>query len=316
MLNINRNYLYGSISISLITYYFVLQMKVHSNNSEIIFSAIGATLGAFILTLPLYAIVKYFLKLRNQNRSKNSLDNAYLITWGFLLLVTAVQQLPKKQDKEIEKAAAIKSAAIKFKEKFGTQYDTILDIEKYLDCAFSKILELPTSEIEKVLPYMTDPNSKVFNEILFPCGKQAFIYKESYTSAVLGFVNSDTVSGVSTTMGTKVKLTIGNTEYFYIIDSGASELFISSKLFSTYKNENPELKIKELPSEKFVLANGIIQLCRRYQFEKVQLGKYIIPNVIFAINEDDCNPLLGQDILSRFKSWSIIDNNEKLVLNK
>ena len=70
MLNINRNYLYGSISISLITYYFVLQMKVHSNNSEIIFSAIGATLGAFILTLPLYAIVKYFLKLRNQNRSK------------------------------------------------------------------------------------------------------------------------------------------------------------------------------------------------------------------------------------------------------
>lgn len=316
MLNVNSNYLYGSIVISLMTYFFIHQMNGHSNNSEAIFFAIGQTLGAFIFTLLIFSIVKYFLKTRNPNRSKNSFDNAYLITWGFFLLVTAAQQFPKKEDKDVEKAAAIKSAAIKFKEKFGTQYDTILDIEKYLDCAFTKILELPPSEIEKVLPYMTDPNSKVFNEILFPCAKKAFIFRQGTTSAVLGLVNSDTISGVTTVFGTKVKLTIGNTEYYYIIDSGASELFISSDLLTKYRVENPQLKITELPSQNFIMANGTIQLCKRFQFEEVQLGKYIIPNVIFAINEKETTPLLGQNILKRFKSWSIIDNNEKLILNK
>jgi energy-coupling factor transporter transmembrane protein EcfT len=299
-----------------VIFYFVQKIKHPGAARFSVGFAFGETLALFIFTYIIFAIVKFFTVSKNPKRTHSSSNKAYLITWGILFIVNVNSLVSEKVDFTEEKSATLKSALVNFKEKYGTQFDTIMDVEKYFDCALTKIYQLPSNEIDKALLNLKNPNSKSFNEILLPCFQKALIYKSSNTSDVYGFVASDTIQGVAASTGTKINLIIGNSEYYYLIDSGSTELLISSKMLQEYREKNPGLIITELPSSRFSLANGEIRLFKRFQFDKVQLGKFIIPNVIFAISEEDCTPLLGQDILKRFYSWSIIDNNEKLILIK
>jgi hypothetical protein len=312
-----RKYFYILLTIVVVFFYKVFLIGILDNETffiAIIINVVLFSLLILIIPLLLASRNKASFWLNVNNYTKYSLLIFFII---FIMPQVYTKYFMASPDLNNRKNySELKSELRKLKVKFGNQYDTILDFEKYFDCAISKIRDLPPNEIDKIIPNLSNPNSKIFNEMLFPCVKKAIIKKTSTANTVIGLVESDTITGIATPHGTKVKLTIGNTEYYYIVDSGASELFISSKLLEEYRKENPELAITELPSQNFLMANGVIQMCKRYQIEKVQLGKFIIPNVNFATIEGDCNSLLGQNILKRFKSWTIIDQNEKLILNK
>ncbi len=207
---------------------------------------------------------------------------------------------------------AIKNCKENFKITYGKTYDSIIDANIYCECVLTKFRNSTPEELEKSAQAMTDPNSTTFNEILLPCTQDAFIYKKE-SKQIFGLVERDTVKVIHTTLGLKIKVKVGKTQYYFILDSGASELFISSKMYQEYIRDNPKTIISKLPSRTFQMANGTTELCQRVQLDKVFIGKFIIPNVVFAITPLDCTPLLGQDVLSRFSSWSVIENNTKVV---
>jgi len=220
-----------------------------------------------------------------------------------------------KKESESAMKDAIKSCTQNIKTKFGEQYDSLINIQMYCECVLTKFKGSTPEELEKSALAIADPNSTIFNEIVLPCTADALIYKKE-SKQIIGLVSSDTLKIVQTAMGLKLRVQVGKTSYYFILDSGASELFISNRMCQDILKSNPQITVKELPSQNFQMANGTTQLCKRIQVDRVCIGKFIIPNVIFAISPTECTPLLGQDVLSRFKSWSVIENNTKVVFNR
>jgi hypothetical protein len=312
-----KNYSYILLTIVVVIFYKLSLIGILDNETFFIAIIINILIfGSFILIIPLLLALKskatYWFNV-------NKYTKYSLLIFIILFIMPEIYNkylMARPESNKEQNYLELKSELNKLKVKFGNQYDTILDFEKYFNCAIAKIMDLPPNEIDKIIPNLADPNSKVFNEILLPCVKNAIIKKTTTTNTVIGLVNVDTISVVNSFQGNKVKLTIGVTEFYFLIDSGASEIFISTKMLSTFKNENPDIKFTSLPSKEFLMANGKLQLCNRIQIEQVQIGKFIIPNVNFAIIEDDCVPLLGQNILNRFNSYSIDNNKEILILIK
>jgi hypothetical protein len=312
-----KNYFYILLTIVIVFFYKVFLVGILANETFFIAIIINVVLfSLLILIIPLLLALRsktsYWLNVNNY--TKNSLLIFVII---FIMPQIYTKYFVASPDLNNKKNySELKSELRKLKVKFGNQYDTILDFEKYFDCAISKIMDLPPNAIDEIIPNLSNPNSKIFNEMLLPCFKKAIIKKTTTLNTVIGLVNVDTISAVNSFQGNKVKLTVGVTEFYFLIDSGASEIFISAKMLSKFKNDNPDIKFTSLPSQEFIMANGKLQLCKRIQIEQVQLGKFIIPNVNFAIIEDDCVPLLGQNILNRFNSYSVDNTREVLILTK
>ena len=233
-----------------------------------------------------------------------------IITLFLINQLTHVSNKPEDRDSIIKEE--IEKCKKGIKEKYGKLYDSIFDASVYCDCILTKFKESSPEEIQKSVLAISDPNSTIFNEILIPCAQDAFIYQKE-SKNIFGFLNKDTIKVTQTALGLKIKVQVGKTEYYFILDSGASELFISNKIYQEYLRNNPQMLVRELASQVFQMANGTTQLCKRVEIDKVNIGKFIIPNVTFAITPKDCTPLLGQNVLSRFSSWSVIENNTKVV---
>jgi predicted aspartyl protease len=312
-----KNYSYILLTIVVVIFYKLSLIGILENETFFIAIIVNIlTFGSAILIIPLLLALKnkanYWLNVNKY--TKNSL----LVFIIFFIMPEIYYRylMARPESNKEQNYLELKSELNKLKVKFGNQYDSILDFEKYFNCAISKIMDLPPNEIDKIISNLANPNSKAFNEISLPCVKNAIIKKTTAANTVIGLVSVDTISIVNSIQGNKIKLTIGLTEYYFLIDSGASEVFISAKMLSTFKNENPNITFTSLPSKEFIMANGKLQLCNRIQIEQVQLGKFIIPNVNFAIIEDDCVPLLGQNILNRFNSYLVDNNKEILILIK
>ncbi|MCX6186532.1 MAG: retroviral-like aspartic protease family protein, partial [Bacteroidetes bacterium] len=64
-----------------------------------------------------------------------------------------------------------------------------------------------------------------------------------------------------------------------------------------------------LPGKTYSLADGSTVKSPRFIIKQMKIGGYVIRNIEVSITNSNADPLLGQNVLSKFKS--VIQDNEK-----
>jgi predicted aspartyl protease len=101
----------------------------------------------------------------------------------------------------------------------------------------------------------------------------------------------------------------------FIIDSGASDIAIPADVFLTLIRTGTLQPKDFLGTQSYKLADGTIVPSQTFLIETLTVGDKTIQNVIASVSAPSGDLLLGQTFLSRFKSWSIDNNRQVLILN-
>lgn len=109
-----------------------------------------------------------------------------------------------------------------------------------------------------------------------------------------------------------IEISIGGKSLMYTIDSGASEMVISTTVLRSLMDQGIVRNSDFLPAKTFVLADGSEKEYRRVMIPVVSIGTNRVTNVISIIAEDGNPLLLGKSFLDKFKTWKI--NNSNLTL--
>ena len=99
-----------------------------------------------------------------------------------------------------------------------------------------------------------------------------------------------------------------------IVDSGASDLIIPADIVFTLIRTKTITDDDFLGQQTYVLADGSKVPSQQLRIRSLKVGNKIIANVTASISSVKGGLLLGQSFLSKFKSWSV--DNEQHTLTQ
>lgn len=100
----------------------------------------------------------------------------------------------------------------------------------------------------------------------------------------------------------------------FTVDSGASSVTIPMDVASTLVRTGT-IDASDIGSEgKCILADGSETRCDKVRIRKLKVGGHVVQNVDGVVVDVKGDLLLGQSFLRRFKSWSIDNNRQALIL--
>jgi gag-polyprotein putative aspartyl protease len=102
----------------------------------------------------------------------------------------------------------------------------------------------------------------------------------------------------------------------FTIDSAASDVSISSKVFSKLVLAGTIKPNDMIDTQSYRLADGNQQRSPRFRFRSLRVGTIEIRDVIGSVAPGEGDLLLGQSFLSKLKSWSIDNESHMLLLNE
>lgn len=137
------------------------------------------------------------------------------------------------------------------------------------------------------------------------------------------FANSSVVVSQNNTNSNKIPLTESNGTYnikvrfghltkLFVLDSGASEVTISSLLEKELLASGIITKTDYLPKGLYRIADGSIISQNRVQIRKMSIGQFTVHSISASIGNRNSPLLLGKNFLDKFKNWSI-DNEQKAL---
>jgi predicted aspartyl protease len=100
----------------------------------------------------------------------------------------------------------------------------------------------------------------------------------------------------------------------FVVDSGASDVSIPADVVMTLMRTGT-LKATDFQGEKkYKLADGSMVPSQTFRIRSLKIGSKIVESVTGSITSEKGGPLLGQSFLGRFKSWSVDNTKNALVL--
>lgn len=114
----------------------------------------------------------------------------------------------------------------------------------------------------------------------------------------------------------KVWVKIGTLNKHFVLDSGASEIYLSKD------TERELIDNRIIKQEDYIepglykLADGSIIKCRRLVIPEMTIGNYKVKNVKASIGVSESTLLLGRSFLDNFKKWTIDNSKKELHLEK
>ncbi len=106
----------------------------------------------------------------------------------------------------------------------------------------------------------------------------------------------------------------GKLQLDFVIDSGASEAQIPEDVFRTLVRTGTISNADFLGKNIYTLADGSRVPSDRYMLRRLEVGTYVVENVTASIGSANGDPLLGQSFLSKFRSWTLDNKNDVLIL--
>lgn len=195
--------------------------------------------------------------------------------------------------------------------------DIDIDIFAYCNCIKEEFLQRGFSI--SMLGELEDENSILFNEVLMSCLNEPGIFEENSNSEndVTGYYNNIFVPVINIGGIFKVKISVGNLSKYFTIDSGASDMMVSTDFERDLILEGLVNRDDYLSDYNYTLADGSIIKCRRILLNSIQIGEFIVNNVIVAvIDNSDISLLLGKSFLDKFNNWSIDNKKSTLYLER
>ena len=98
----------------------------------------------------------------------------------------------------------------------------------------------------------------------------------------------------------------------FTIDSGAADVSVPNKVVAQLLRSGALQRSDFQGTQDYRLADGSTQTSRTFRLRRLKVGDREVENVLASEGGETGSLLLGQSFLSRFKSWSI--NNQKQVL--
>lgn len=169
---------------------------------------------------------------------------------------------------------------------------------------------------------ISDPNSLLFFEIMYKCG-DPFLentdidinWSQQSANDITGPA-SDTINILNIQGMTYLTIKTGSLVQVWLFDTGASDLLITKDMETQLKKENIISEQNYLGTGEYEMANGMIDTCRKYKMNNIQLGKFIIDNVVVAVSDKARRIIVGKGLLNKFSNWSLNNSDNKLILTK
>jgi clan AA aspartic protease (TIGR02281 family) len=102
----------------------------------------------------------------------------------------------------------------------------------------------------------------------------------------------------------------------FIVDSGASDVSIPTDVFSRLVRANTVTRADVTGTRPYKNADGEVFQSQTFIIRTLKIGNIEAPNVQAKVSPANAPPLLGQSFLKRFKSWSIDNSTQELVLQR
>ncbi len=271
--------------------------------------AVGTALGMFLFPAIIIGLVWLVASVFKVKPSGVTQRAVFLSVFGFIVLSQFAQMGARagRTNRSIGMAACMKAA----RDSAKYDIDKVLDVRKYCECALAKIEENGHMDLAD-LQQMRDRNSVMAHELAWPCVEAALYASGTGTGGLRGDLERDTIVVLNTPRGIKVKVAMGDGEYYFLFDSGASDIMISTGLERELTRSGSIGGY--LDSLSYEMANGDIIQCRRALVNGIRLGGFSVDSAVVAVYDGDIDYLLGKSFLDKFTSWSFIENGEKLVL--
>lgn len=193
-------------------------------------------------------------------------------------------------------------------------------IRAFCTCQVETIRTKKLSDEE--IKALADPNSLLFFEMMFRCGdpflsedNKGNIWTSNSYKDVKGPV-SDTLSVLNLNGMSYVKVKIGSQVLVWLLDTGASDMLISSDIETTLKNEKVLSDQNYLGTSEYEMANGSIEICRKYKVNEVRFGKYYLNNIIVSVSDKAKRILVGRSLLNKFSSWKFNNADNTLIVSQ
>lgn len=198
-----------------------------------------------------------------------------------------------------------------------------------IDFTETQAMEFCTCAIDKMLQrgyqfsdflQLDDESSAVFNEVVLGCmepliGTQGLSENVYNPHDIKGNAKSVQVPLLNyASVGKKVKLTIGGIEKYFLFDTGASEVIITTDVERQLKEKGVIKESQYRGTRTFQLADGSMVEARMVELDDVRIGSYVVNNLTVAIL-DEGGMLCGMGLLNKFRDWEI-KNNNTLILYK
>ncbi len=111
-----------------------------------------------------------------------------------------------------------------------------------------------------------------------------------------------------------IEVDFGGLKRKVILDSGASDISVSTSLETNLINHGVITSKDYLSEGLYVIANGDIVSSRRFIIPFIELGSVKINNVLCSVNSSEDITLFGMNFLNQLKSWKIDNENNTLIL--
>ena len=100
----------------------------------------------------------------------------------------------------------------------------------------------------------------------------------------------------------------------FTFDTGASETTVTADIVSTMIRQKIISKDDFLPGKTYILADGSQLKSPRFMIKTLEIGGIVLKNIEAAISSSNAEPLLGQNVFKRFKSFKIINDKKEIVI--
>ena len=102
----------------------------------------------------------------------------------------------------------------------------------------------------------------------------------------------------------------------FVVDSGASDVVLPKDVVMTLVRTGTLGEGDFIGEQRYALADGTILPSMKFTIKSLTIGNQVIENVTAAVAPIEGSLLLGQSFLRKFKSWSIDNARNALVLNR
>jgi clan AA aspartic protease (TIGR02281 family) len=100
----------------------------------------------------------------------------------------------------------------------------------------------------------------------------------------------------------------------FVIDSGASDVSVPADVVSTLMRAGAIREPDFIGENTYVLADGSKTKSTTFTIRTLKVGNTVLENVKGSVASSQGSLLLGQSFLKRFKSWSIDNTKQELLL--
>jgi uncharacterized protein len=102
----------------------------------------------------------------------------------------------------------------------------------------------------------------------------------------------------------------------FLLDSGASDVSLPADVVLTLMRTGTIADSDFIGTRNYRLADGRVVPSLTFRIRSLRVGTFVLTDVVGSLSDTAATPLLGQSFLSRFRSWSIDNQRQVLILSR